>query len=98
MDSVSEKKELIIFEGSLKDYAEMLRKDGRGDGSVINLGEIHESIVEELLKKDIQLVDNRIIVDQHSVTKYFNHPKDKKGAVLPIEEYELVEKAAKSPQ
>ncbi len=51
MDSVSEKKELIIFEGSLKDYAEMLRKDGRGDGSVINLGEIHESIVEELLKK-----------------------------------------------
>ena len=98
MDSVFEKKELIIFEGSLKDYAEMLRKDGRGDGSVINLGEIHESIVEELLKKDIQLVDNRIIVDQHSVTKYFNHPKDKKGAVLPIEEYELVEKAAKSPQ
>ena len=99
MESVSDnKKELVIFEGSLKDYAEMLQKEGRGDGSVINLGEIHESIVEELLKKGIQLVDNRIIVDQHSVMKYFNHPKDKKGAVLPIEEYELVEKAAKSPQ
>ena len=99
MESVSDKKkELIIFEGSLKDYAEMLQKDGRGDGSVINLGEIHESIVEELLRKDIKLVDHRIIVDQHTVTKYFNHPKDKKGAVLPLEEYGLVEKAAKNPQ
>ena len=44
------KKELILFEGSLKDYAEMLLKDRRGDGSVINLGEIHETIVKELLK------------------------------------------------
>lgn len=99
MEAFSEKKkELILFEGSLKDYAEMLLKDKRGDGSVINLGEIHETIVKELSKKNIQLVDTRIIVDQHSVTKYFTHPKNRKGAVLPIEEYELIEKAAKKPQ
>ena len=99
MDASSEKrKELIVFEGSLKDYAVMLLKDKRGDGSVINLGEIHESVLKELLKKDIQLADTRIIVDQHSVTKYFAHPKNRKGAVLPIEDYGLIERAAKKPQ
>ena len=33
--SSEKKKELLLFEGSLKDYAEMLLKDKRGDGSVI---------------------------------------------------------------
>ena len=69
--SAEKKKELVLFEGSLKDYAEMLLKDKRGDGSVINLGKIHEAIIKELSKRDIQLVDTRIIVDQHTVTKYF---------------------------
>ena len=87
------RKDLILFEGSLKDYAEMLLKEKRGDGSVFNLGEIHETVVKELSKRNIQLADTRIIVDQHSVTKYFAHPKDRKGAVLPIVEYELIEKA-----
>ena len=91
------RKDLILFEGSLKDYAEMLLKEKRGDGSVFNLGEIHETVVKELSKRNIQLADTRIIVDQHSVTKYFAHPKDRKGAVLPIVEYELIEKAAKHP-
>jgi uncharacterized membrane protein len=69
--SAEKKKELVLFEGSLKDYAEMLLKDKRGDGSVINLGKIHEAIIKELSKRDIQLVDTRIIVDKHTVTKYF---------------------------
>ena len=99
MEASSEKKkELLLFKGSLKDYAEMLLKDKRGDGSVINLGEIHESIPKELLKRNIRLVDTRIIVDQHTVTKYFFHPKGRKGAVLSIEEYGLIEKAAQKPQ
>lgn len=55
--SAEKKKELVLFEGSLKDYAEMLLKDKRGDGSVINLGKIHEAIIKELSKRDIQLVD-----------------------------------------
>lgn len=96
--SAEKKKELVLFEGSLKDYAEMLLKDKRGDGSVINLGKIHEAIIKELSKRDIQLVDTRIIVDQHTVTKYFAHPKGRKGAVLPMEEYGLIENAAKKPQ
>ena len=97
--SAEKKKELVLFEGSLKDYAEMLLKDKRGDGSVINLGKIHEAIIKELSKRDIQLVDTRIIVDQHTVTKYFAHPKGRKGTVLPMEEYGLIgecgEKATK---
>lgn len=44
--SAEKKKELVLFEGSLKDYAEMLLKDKRGDGSVINLGKIHEAIIK----------------------------------------------------
>ena len=99
MESVCDKsKELALFDGSLREYAEMLLKKKRGDGSVISLGEIHESVVMELLKKKIILVDTRIIADQRSVTKYFSHPKNRKGAVVPIEKYELVEKAANSPQ
>ena len=49
MEKTSDKrKEIIVFKGSLKEYAEMLLKDKRGDGSVINLGEIHESILKAL--------------------------------------------------
>ena len=96
--SSGKKKELILFEGSLKDYAEMLLKDKRGDGSVISLGEIHEAVLKELSKRKIQLVDTRIVVDQHSVTKYFAHPKNRKGAVLPMAEYGLIEEAVKKPQ
>lgn len=98
MECVSYKrKELVLFEGSIKEYVDMILKEKRGNGSVIYLGKIHESIVNELSKKGLILVDTRIIVNQHSITKYFNHPKGKKGAVLPIEEYGLIEKAAKSP-
>ena len=92
------KKGLVLFEGSLKDYAEMLLKDKRGDGSVISLGEIHEAVIEEVSKRDIHLVDTRIIIDQHAVTKYFAHPKSRKGAALPIDAYGLIETAAKTPQ
>ncbi len=67
---------MILFGGTLKDYAEMLLKDGRGDGSVVCLGEVHETVIKELSRRDIQLADTRIIVDQHSVTKYFAHPKN----------------------
>lgn len=99
MKSISAKnKELILFKGTLIDFATMLLTDRRGDGSVICLGEIHEIVVKELSKKGVQLVDTRIIVDQHAVTKYFTHPKNKKGAALPIEDYELIETAAKRPQ
>lgn len=91
------KKELILFGGTLKDYAEMLLKDGRGDGSVMCLGEVHETVIKELSRRDIQLADTRIIVDQHSVTKYFAHPKNQKGAVLPMSEYGLIEEAVKMP-
>ena len=88
MKSISAKnKELILFKGTLIDFATMLLTDRRGDGSVICLGEIHEIVVKELSKKGVQLVDTRIIVDQHAVTKYFTHPKNKKGAALPIEDY-----------
>ena len=97
-ESFSEKKkELVLFGGTLKDYAEMLLKDGRGDGSVVCLGEVHETVIKELSRRDIQLADTRIIVDQHSVTKYFAHPKNQKGAVLPMSEYGLIEEAVKMP-
>ena len=95
---LQKKKEIILFNGSLKEYAEMLLKDKRGDGSVVCLGEIHKSIIKELSKRNLRLVDKRIIVDQHSVTKYFTHPKGKKGSALPVEEYDLIEKASKNPQ
>ena len=88
---------LILFGGTLKDYAEMLLKDGRGDGSVVCLGEVHETVIKELSRRDIHLADTRIIVDQHSVTKYFAHPKNQKGAVLPMFEYGLIEEAVKMP-
>ena len=43
---LEKKKDLVLFEGSLKDYAEMLLKDRRGNGSVVSLGEIHEAVLK----------------------------------------------------
>ena len=69
MESKAIDKELKIYKGSLKEYTEKLWKDKKGDGTVISLGEIHYSIVQALDKRNILLVDTRIIVDQHSATK-----------------------------
>lgn len=97
MESKAIDKELKIYKGSLKEYTEKLWKDKKGDGTVISLGEIHYSIVQALDKRNILLVDTRIIVDQHSATKYYTHPKARKGSTLPISDYHLIEIAIKQP-
>ena len=78
MEQNNSKKELRIYNGTLKEYTEELWKNKRGDGTVVNLGEIHPAIVRELAKINILLEDTRVIVDQRSATKYFTHPNRKR--------------------
>ena len=65
---------------------------------MVNLGEIHPAIIRDLIRKNILLKDTRVVVDQHSATKYFTHPKSKKGSLLPVNEYGALEKAVKQPE
>ena len=95
--NINSKKELRIYKGSLKDYTEKLWENKCGDGTVINLGEIHEAVIKELALRNIFLKDTRVIVDQRSATKYFTHPKSQKGSLLPIDEYGLLEKVVENP-
>ena len=97
MEQNNSKKEFRLYDGTLKEYIEELWKNKRGDGTVVKLGDIHPAIICELAKINILLEDTRVIIDQRSATKYFTHPKSKKGALLPIDEYELLEKAVVNP-
>ena len=97
MEQINLKNIFKIYKGTLREYTEELWINKRGDGSVVDLGEMHPAVISELVKKNIVLKDTRILVDQRSATKYFVHPKSKKGSLLPVDEYGLLEKAVKQP-
>ena len=85
------------YNGTLTQYATELIELGVGNGKVIKIGEIGESIIEDLRKNGIVLLDVDVIVGQSAIFKYRNHPKTAKGVNIPIEKYYFIEDAIQNP-
>lgn len=85
------------YQGSLRQFAEELLSKGRGNGQMIVVAQLDDKVVEDISRKGVVLQSISIVVTQQSVFKYAHHPKSKKSAVIPVEQYDLIEKALTMP-
>lgn len=88
---------LSYYNGTLTQYATELMEYGVGNGKVIKIGEIGKTVIEDLCKNGIILLNVDIVVGQSTIFKYRNHPKTVKGANIPIENYHFIEEAIQKP-
>ena len=85
------------FQGSLREFAEELLANGRGNGQMIVVAQLDNKVVKDMSNKGVTLQSMSIVVTQQAIFKYAHHPKMKKGAVIPVEQYDLIEKALNTP-
>ena len=85
------------FQGSLREFAEELLANGRGNGQMIVVAQLDNKVVKDMSSKGVALQSMSIVVTQQAIFKYAHHPKMKKGAVIPVEQYDLIEKALNTP-
>lgn len=85
------------YQGSLRQFAEELLAKGRGNGMMVEVAPVNELVIEDAMKKGLLFHSMTIVVTQNTIFKYANHPKEKKGAVVPVSKYDLIEKALKTP-
>lgn len=85
------------YQGSLRQFAEELLAKGRGNGQMIVVAHLDSKVVDDMNNKGVILQSEYIVVTQQAVFKYAHHPKSKKGALIPVEHYDLIEKALKTP-
>lgn len=85
------------YQGSLREFAEELLANGRGNGQMVEVARLHDVVIEDAKQKGLELCSEMIVVMQNTIFKYAHHPKSKKGANVPIDDYELIEKALIDP-
>ncbi len=85
------------YQGSLRQFAEELLSQGRGNGQMVVVASLNEIVIEDAKKKGVELLSSMIVVTQNTIFKYAHHPKEKKGAVVPVSNYDLIEKALRTP-
>jgi hypothetical protein len=85
------------YHGSLKEFAEELLANGKGNGQMVVVAQLDDKVIEDMSNKGVALQSISIVVTQQAVFKYAHHPKSKKGAVIPVEHYDLIEKALTTP-
>ena len=85
------------YQGSLRQFAEELLANGRGNGQILVVAQLDDKVVDDMSKKGVTLQSVSIVVTQQAIFKYAHHPKSKKGVVIPVERYELIENALKTP-
>ena len=85
------------YHGSLRQFAEELLANGRGNGQILEVAQLDDIVVEDMSNKGVTLQSVSIVVTQQVIFKYAHHSKSKKGAVIPVEQYELIENALKTP-
>ena len=86
-----------FYQGSLRQFAEELMANGRGNGQMLVVAQIDDKVIEDMSNKGVALQSLSIVVTQQAIFKYAHHPKSKKGAVIPVEHYDLIEKALTTP-
>ena len=85
------------FQGSLRQFAEELLANGRGNGQVLEVAQFCDTVIEDARRQGLELRSFSILVMQKTIFKYAHHPKATKGAVVPLDDYGLIEKALRTP-
>lgn len=85
------------YQGSLRQFAEELLSKGRGNGQMVIVAALDSKVVEDMKNKGVALQSVSIVVTQQAVFKYAHHPKERKGAVIHVNDYELIENTLRFP-
>ena len=85
------------FQGSLREFAEELLTNGKGNGQMVEVAQLCDTVIEDARQQGLELKSCSIMVMQKTIFKYAHHPKAKKGAVVPLNDYDLIEKALRTP-
>ena len=93
----TKEKALTIYKGTFYEFAAGILATGRGEGNVCRICKIDSVIANDMKERGMVLCSNDIIITQRQVFKYRKHPKTKKGANLPFEDYALIEETLKKP-
>lgn len=86
-----------FYQGSLKEFAKELLANGKGNGQMLEVAQFNDTVIEDASQQGLELKSSSIIVMQKTIFKYAHHPKAKKGAVVPLDDYDLIEKALNTP-
>lgn len=86
-----------LYQGSLRQFAEELLSKGKGNGQMVEVAQFCETVIEDAKRQGLELRSSSILVMQKTIFKYAHHPKAKKGAVVPLDDYGLIEKALRTP-
>ena len=86
-----------LYQGSLRQFAEELLANGKGNGQMVEVAQFCETVIEDAKRQGLELRSSSILVMQKTIFKYAHHPKAKKGAVVPLDDYGLIEKALRTP-
>jgi hypothetical protein len=63
------------YQGSLRQFAEELLANGRGNGKMVTVAQLDDAIIEDMRKKGVVLQSLSFVVTQQVVFKYVHHPK-----------------------
>ena len=86
-----------FYQGSLRQFAEELLAKGKGNGQMVEVAQFCDTVIEDAKQQGLELKTYSIMVMQKTIFKYAHHPKAKKGAVVPLDDYGLIEKALRTP-
>jgi len=86
-----------FYYGSLHDYAHEILSLGRGNGTDFCAGKVTPSIIKDLSNRKVNMETKNMTITQRQIFKYRCHPKEQKGANLPVEDYHYIEQALTSP-
>ena len=75
----------------IREVSDNLLAKGKGNGQMVFVAQLDDAVIKDMNKKGVALQSDSIVVTQQAVFKYAHHPKSKKGAVIPIEQYDLIE-------
>ncbi|MBP5497348.1 MAG: hypothetical protein J6X98_09305 [Bacteroidales bacterium] len=85
------------YKGTLCEFANDILTKGRGGGTVCRVCDIAPTILNDMKTRGVELLSKDVVVTQRQIFKYRNHPKTRKGANIPIEDYGVIEATLKDP-
>ena len=82
---------------TIQQFADMVRDDAKPRGRIIYAGEIPAEIRRDYESKGLKLESNEVLIDDATILKYINHPKEAKGAVIDKDRYDEVAQVINNP-
>lgn len=82
---------------SIQEFCDVVRADAKPRGRIIFAGVIPDEIKNDYEGRGLTLESNEVLIDDATIIKYIDHPKESKGAVIDVQRYNEVEQVINNP-